>query len=176
MKPDTSILGQVVAEHTPGAIAQGPQEGRSMQQAIPFLRVGDLMATDLFTIQATDSLHQARLLMSREHIRHLPVVDQEGAFVGLLSQRDVLASTVSVLAEMDGDDLASLESAIPVGEVMTTHVQAISADADLREAAEYLLEHKIGCLPVVMDHQLAGILTEADFLRLFLRLLDMVEQ
>ena len=146
-----------------------------MHREAPFIRIADLMATELVTIHATDSLYDARTLMTREHIRHLPVVNGDGEFVGLLSQRDVLASTVSVLAEMDGDDLISLESGIPVGEVMTTEIQAIAADSDLREAGRYMLEHKIGCLPVVADGALAGILTEADFLRLVLRLLDGLE-
>lgn len=139
------------------------------------ITVGEVMSTELHTLPDTESVLQARRLMGERHVRHMPVVDPAGIFVGLLTQRDVLATTVSVLADVDHQSIEELESSIPVREVMTTNMAVVSPDTDLKEAATYLLEHKLGCLPVMSEEELVGILTEADFIKLVLSLLDRLD-
>jgi CBS domain-containing membrane protein len=130
------------------------------------------MTTDLVTLKETDSVALARRIMGEQHIRHLPIHNEMGAFVGLLTQRDVLAATVSVLAEVDQETINAMEAAIPIRELMTTAMTTVREDTSLREAALLLLELKVGCLPVLSDSRLLGIVTEADFIKFVLRVLD----
>lgn len=140
------------------------------------LTVKDIMSDHLITMNMNGTVYDARILMMRERIRHIPVVDEEDNFVGLLTQRDLLACSPSALADLKPDELVELETGIPVKDVMTTDITVVTADTDLREVATYLLRHKYGCLPVVSDSTLVGIVTEADFLKLVLNLLDQFEE
>lgn len=139
------------------------------------ITVGEIMSTDLLTVEDTASLADARRLMTEERIRHLPVVNGLQEFVGLLTQRDVLASSLSAVAEVDRAEQEALEASIPVRELMHTDLAVVEEDTSLREAAAYLLHHKIGCLPVVSSGSLVGIITESDFLKLVIKLLDRFE-
>ena len=134
--------------------------------------VKDVMTTDLVTLKETDSVALARQIMGEQRIRHLPIQSETGDFVGLLTQRDVLAATVSVLAEVDQATITAMEAAIPIRELMTTAMTTVDEDTGLREVALILLELKLGCLPVVSNNRLVGIVTEADFIKLILRVLD----
>lgn len=131
----------------------------------------DLMTTDLYTLEADHSLNLARFLMQARHIRHIPIVDPEFRFVGLLTHRDLLEISVSALAEIDRSEQAELHRKIPIRQVMKTDVMTIDPDLKAEEAATLMLEHKYGCMPVVSENKLIGIVTEADFLRLTIHLL-----
>lgn len=118
------------------------------------LTVSDLMRTAVLTVKERDTLTRADLEMRFAGIRHLPVVDDRYHLVGILSNRDVLRW----LAKEKSDQLR-------VGQVMTRRVRTAHPDTSAREAIEQLIEHKIGCLPVVgEDEQLVGMITETDFL------------
>jgi len=136
------------------------------------IKVQELMTTDLITLEQTDSLSRARKLMAEQHIRHIPIVDGKNQFVGLLTQRDVLAASVSNLAEVEDAERDDIEAAIPIREIMTTDVTAVHEEMYLREAAQYLLDHKLGCLPVIAHGTVVGIITESDFLKLVINLID----
>jgi CBS domain-containing membrane protein len=139
------------------------------------LTTRDLMTEDLIALRDSDSLLEAKRAMEEAHIRHLPIVDANGAFVGLLTHRDMLAASVSRLAEIDNDTQEEIYSGIPIKEVMRADVALASPELPLRQAAEVLLTQKYGCLPVVAGGKLVGILTSSDFLRLSLELLDALE-
>ena len=139
------------------------------------ITVGEIMTTELLTLHDTDSVGSARSLMAERHIRHIPVVNEDEEFVGLLTQRDILAVGISALAEADPSEVEALETTIPLREVMTTDLAVVEEDSELREAAQYLLSHKLGCLPVISGGNLVGIITEADFLKLVINLLDRLE-
>ena len=138
------------------------------------LTVQDVMTTDLVTLKDTDSVALARRIMGEQHVRHLPIQSETGTFVGLLTQRDVLAATVSVLAEVDQESISAMEASIPIRELMTTAMTTVREDTSLREAALLLLELKLGCLPVLSGNRLVGIVTEADFIKFVLRVLDKI--
>jgi len=139
------------------------------------LTTRDLMSEDLIDLHDTDSLLMAKQTMEDARIRHLPIIDASGAFVGLLTHRDLLAASVSRLAEIDSETQEEIYSGIPVKEVMRTDVALASPDLPLRQAAEVLLTQKYGCLPVVESGKLVGILTASDFIRLSLELMDALE-
>ncbi|MCU0935797.1 MAG: CBS domain-containing protein [Gammaproteobacteria bacterium] len=139
------------------------------------IAVAEVMTKSLLTLPESASVWEARQLMTDRRIRHIPIVNRDNEFVGILTQRDVLATTVSVLAEVEPAEIQALESAIPVREVMTVEITAVDPETDLREAARYMLEHKLGCLPVVSDKGLVGIITEVDYIKLVLRLLERLD-
>lgn len=131
-----------------------------------------IMATELITVHPSASLYRARELMNEHRIRHLPVVDGEDRLVGLLTQSDVLAASDSLLKDRDSQlDVAHF----PVEDAMVTEVDTVPPRASLREAALYLERHKIGCLPVVDDGKLVGIVTDTDFVGVAINLLEQLE-
>ena len=130
------------------------------------LKIKDIMTSDVFVLYANDTLELARSLMQIRHVRHVPIVNADGQFVGLLTHRDLLALTVSLLADIDQKEQTELDRHIPIMEVMKTDVVTASPESDVRTAIAVLLENKYGCLPVVSDKKLVGIVTEADFLKL----------
>jgi CBS domain-containing membrane protein len=136
------------------------------------VRVSDIMTTVLVTLGPLDSLKTARETMGDCRIRHLPVVTDDREFLGLLSHRDILTASISKFAELNPKIRDQIESGIPVSEVMTAEVVTVSPGTSLAEAGRLLLERKFGCLPVLERGRLEGILTETDFIKLALRLLE----
>ena len=132
-----------------------------------------LMTTDLITISPDDTLAQARTLMKDHRIRHLPVVEGDRNLVGLLTQTDVLASTDSSLRDLENRIRAA---EIFVRDVMVTKIATIDPGASLRQAALFLEARKIGCLPVVTDEKLVGIITDTDFVGIAINLLEQIEE
>jgi CBS domain-containing membrane protein len=129
------------------------------------LRVADRMTRDARTIGRNDKLAVADELMKSGHFRHVVVVEDDGNdVVGIVSQRDMF---YGALAWSLGQGAAAHERAlntIPVKEVMQTTVTTVTSETPLGDAARTMLEGRIGCLPVVDDGRLVGILTEGDFL------------
>jgi len=140
------------------------------------LKVKDLMTSPVFSLRETDSLHNARSLMDLQRIRHLPIVTVDNVFTGLVTHRDVLSATISQLAGLDPETQKEIDAGIPIREIMRTDITSVDEDASLKDAAQLLLNHKYGCLPVVQDGELSGILTEADFLRLTIKLMDALDK
>lgn len=137
--------------------------------------VRDLMTSDVFTLKTTDTLDLARSVMQLARIRHIPIVDESDMFVGIVTHRDILSATVSRLADIDQSTQSELYANIPILEIMRRDVRSVAPDTKLREAAEILYRHKYGCLPVLEDGLLVGIITEADFLHLAIKLMDALE-
>lgn len=134
--------------------------------AVQELRVADLMTHDVYTLRPTQSLPLAESLMGIKHIRHLPVVDAAGRLVGLVTHRDLLAAKISALTPLSSDERTTLELSVPVSRVMRTEVWTIGPDALAIGAARLMRDRRIGCLPVLKEGGLAGIITEADLLGL----------
>lgn len=139
------------------------------------LKVKDLMTSPVFSLKESDSLHSARSLMNLQRIRHIPIVTVDNVFTGLITHRDILSATISQLAELDPETQQEIDSGIPIREIMRTDITSVEVDTPLKDAAQTLLNHKYGCLPVVSRGELTGILTEADFLRLTINLMDAME-
>jgi CBS domain-containing protein len=126
--------------------------------------VAELMTRDVETLSADDSLVLADTLMRRRRIRHLPVV-RAGRLVGVVTHRDLLRAQAEITARIPVSDEERFVS-LAVGDLMTTDVKTASPDEPARDAAQRMLESKLGCLPVVdPEGQLVGIVTEVDFLR-----------
>ena len=139
------------------------------------LKIKDIMTTEVFVLHATQTLELVRSLMRIKHVRHVPIVEQDNTFVGLMTHRDLLAQTISHLAEVDDNEQEYLDRHIHIMNIMKTDVITTDPDMDVCEAISMLLEHKYGCLPVVTEGKLVGIVTEADFMKLTQRLLRQSE-
>ena len=139
------------------------------------LCVHDIMTREVFTLRESDTLKTARSMMSLARIRHIPIVNDRMEFQGLVTHRDILGATISRFADVDRKTQDEIDSGIPIAEIMRTDVTDVSPDLPLRDAAELLLAHKYGCLPVIENRILVGILTEADFLKLTIRLMDALD-
>jgi CBS domain-containing membrane protein len=135
------------------------------------MKVSELMSTDLVTLTEEETLDHAQRCMARGRIRHLPVV-RDRRLVGLITHRDLLAASFSIFAEVERTEQRRIFDTIRVVDAMHRDVVTVSPDLRAAQAARILLENKYGCLPVVdADNILIGIVTEADFLRLTVRLL-----
>ncbi|MGA1839357.1 MAG: CBS domain-containing protein [bacterium] len=132
---------------------------------IPLVR--DLMSTDLFTLSTDDNLKTLEDMMKWRAIRHIPVVDEEKRVVGLVTHRDLLKYSISGFASVAEDEKDALNRSIPVSSIMKTNIQTVPPELTLQDAAKLMLKYKFGCLPIVENEKLVGIITEADFLKFF---------
>lgn len=132
-----------------------------------------IMTTDLITVSSLASLGQARALMREHRIRHLPVVNDSRELVGLVTHSIVLAATDSILRDADN---RIHEDDIPIADVMVTKVATVDEHASVRQAALFLEKHRIGCLPVLGDGKLVGIITDTDFVGVAINLLEQLEE
>jgi CBS domain-containing membrane protein len=130
------------------------------------LLVREVMTRDVVTLERNDKLLVADDLMRLGRIRHLPVVDEDGRLAGIVSQRDLFHSgLIKALGYGSHAQRQALDMVV-VKEAMRSEVVTTTPEAPLRDAARLMLERKIGCLVVLDGQQIAGILTESDFVKL----------
>jgi len=130
-----------------------------------------LMTGAPITVPPDVAVLDARQLMANERIRHL-LVSLGGDLLGIVTDRDIRLNMPSQATSLSVWELNYLLTKLTVSEVMTRSVITIGPDRDARDAAQVMLEHKIGALPVVDTGKLVGIVTETDLLRAFVRIAD----
>lgn len=138
------------------------------------MQVRELMQTEVVTLAEGDRLDLADTIMRLGRIRHLPVISN-GRVVGILSQRDLFRAAISTALHLRPEAEREWLGKIAIREVMVRPVITATPGMSVREAVGLMLEHKIGCLPVVENGELVGLVSETDFLRLLARLLDLAE-
>jgi len=131
------------------------------------VKVRDLMTPEVATLQRNETLSFANQLMNLGRIRHLPVVDEDGKLAGIVSQRDLFYNGLLRALGHGKHAATRVRDMLPVKEVMATEVITTNPDAALKEAARLMFDKKVGCLPVVENGRLVGILTEGDFVAHF---------
>ena len=132
------------------------------------MKVRELMTGAPITVSPDTSVLDARRLMLKERIRHLLVTDDR-RLVGIITDRDIRLNLPSQATSLSMWEVNYLLAKLTVGQVMTKGVIIIGPDQDARAAAQLMLEHKVGALPVLDGEVLIGILTETDILRAFAR-------
>jgi acetoin utilization protein AcuB len=128
--------------------------------------VRDLMTAAVKTVGPETPIVEARALMSRERIRHLPVTEGD-RLLGIITDRDIRLNLPSPATSLSVWELNYLLARLTVGQAMTKLVIATEPGQDAREAARLMLAHRVGALPVVEGDRLAGIITETDIVRAF---------
>ncbi|HSK74389.1 MAG TPA: CBS domain-containing protein [Pyrinomonadaceae bacterium] len=126
--------------------------------------VEQFMSTDLFTVRPEDVVDLAASLMYWKHVRHVPVEDDEGRLVGIVSHRDLLK--LLALGKTNG------ASEIVIRDVMKHNPITISPETPSREALTLMREKNIGCLPVLKAEKLVGLITAHDFLTVSAKLFE----
>jgi predicted transcriptional regulator len=129
-------------------------------------RVRDIMSEQIVTISSDDSLSTVEDIMTLGGVRHMPVV-RGGQLVGVVSERDLLRASLSNLSSFGSEQRRAFLQVVEIKRVMSTPPVVIHPDASLEEAALLMAERKIGCLPVLEQGRLIGLLTETDVLRYF---------
>ncbi len=126
--------------------------------------VGQYMTTDLFTVNEDEIVDMVAAVMEWQHVRHVPVEDNDHRLVGLVTRRAFLR----ILAE----GKTAEKTSIPVRDIMTTELVTVTPETTTLEAMALMREHKISSLPVVEGTQLVGLVTERDFMDIARDLLE----
>lgn len=129
------------------------------------LRTRDLMTAEVFTVKPDDDALAVQALMHGKSIRHVPVVGDDGLLAGLVSDRDLIRKTSRLEGEVPVGTATDVLRTLKVRDVMTADVETVDVDDGIDAAAQIMLENKYGCVPVMEEGLLAGVLTEADFVR-----------
>jgi acetoin utilization protein AcuB len=125
-----------------------------------------LMTENPLTIRSDAKVRDAVRLVETLSVRHLPVVDNDGRLVGMISDRDLRGVTAPQLmgSEHAADLRAALEASVST--IMSTNVVTVGENATLRDVVGSMLENKIGALPVVnRSGSVVGIVSYLDVLR-----------
>jgi CBS domain-containing protein len=146
------------------------EEGMSML-------VRDVMTTGVVTVVPKASLKQATELLDAHHITALPVVDEHGRLVGVLSEADVLRE--GLLPDVTKREIRTHVSGrterLRVKDVMTTHPVSVTADSDLADAAQVLVDTQVKSLPVVEHERLVGVVSRSDVIAMLARRDPLIE-
>lgn len=127
-----------------------------------YQRIEQFMTTDLFTVEVDDPVDLVAHIMASERVRYVPVEDKEHRLVGLISNRAVLRFLSSGAPTKDTS----------VAELMRKNVLTVTPQTLTLEAIHLMRKHRIGCLPVLQDGKLVGVLTEENFLKITADLLE----
>jgi acetoin utilization protein AcuB len=130
--------------------------------------VRDWMTPSPITIDPQTTLPEAHKLMKECHIRRLPVIDHHKV-VGILTLGDIREASPSDATALSIFELNYLLAKLTVEKIMTRDPIVIAPTATMREAAQLMLERKIGGLPVIEDDKLVGIITESDIFRVLVQ-------
>ncbi|MFO0565618.1 MAG: glutamate-cysteine ligase family protein [Polyangiaceae bacterium] len=127
-----------------------------------YLRVDQYMTTDLFTVHADDPVEMVAILMDWERIRHIPVEDKDHRLIGLVSYRSVMRFLTAGGSTKD----------TPVSRIMRKNPTTVGLETETLEAIRLMQRYRIGCLPVVQDDRLVGIVTAEDFMAIAHKLIE----
>jgi acetoin utilization protein AcuB len=123
------------------------------------------------TVTPGTSFPEAFHLMREKRIRHLPVVDGRGKLIGVVARTDLLHASPSSATTLSVFEMNFLLANLHIGEIMSAPPITVSEDAPLEEAARVMVQNKIGCLPVMHDGDLVGLITETDIFETFVEIL-----
>jgi CBS domain-containing protein len=151
--------------HTWKEPTAGDIEGWNPQE----VKVEEFMSTDLFTVQKDDPIDLVAEIMNWRRIRYMPVENNKGELVGLISSRMLLRYYAR-------PEKMELEHITTVKDIMVEKPITATPETTIMEAMKRMRDNNIGCLPVVKGKDLVGVITEMDFLRITGRLMDKLEQ
>src|SRR3954468_11486081 len=137
-----------------------------------FHKVSQHMTTDIFTVRPDDPIELVADLMSWERIRHVPVEDEKGKLVGLVSYRGVLRYLTGVTRYPPQPGSGSHA----VSEIMKSELITVTPETPTLEAIELMKKYRIGCLPVLQDGHIVAVVTEEDFVDIAGKVLKETEE
>ena len=130
--------------------------------------VSEIMTRNILRLSLSDDLSKAETIMKKNHIRHLPVVEDE-KIIGMVSLNDLLRISFADAVGAEGEEVEStVYDMFSIEQVMTKKVDYISSETTVAEAANLFLTHEYHALPVVDNDCLTGIVTTTDIIKYFL--------
>jgi len=134
------------------------------------------MTKDVVTATAETSMMKASKIMKERGISRLPVVDDKGVLLGIVSDRDIKEASPSKATTLDMHELYYLLSEIKLKDIMTKQVVTIKPGETIERAAALMLEHNIGGLPVVNEQKkVVGVVTDSDIFKVLVRITGVME-
>jgi acetoin utilization protein AcuB len=137
--------------------------------------VSKKMKRDVITVTKNERMTTAKKILQEKNIRHLPVVDGK-KLIGLVTNMDIRKAEASPATSLEIRELHYLLDKLTVGEIMTKNVITVSPDISVEEATTLLHDNKIGCLPVIEDGNLVGMLSENDVMEILIEVMGMKEK
>lgn len=128
------------------------------------MKVREIMTTEVVVLKVDEELSLASDIMTLARIRHFPVVEGE-QLVGIISQRDLFKASLASAMGHGYKEIRDHLKTVTIKEVMVKDVITVGPDTEIHEAGKIMIEKKIGCLPVVLDGDLVGMVTETDMLQ-----------
>lgn len=132
--------------------------------------VRDYMTRHPVTIEPDATFPQAITILRKQKIRRLPVVEN-GQLVGIVVEKDLLSNQPSPATTLSVHEIYSLLESLRIRQIMHSPVFTICSDCPVEEAARIMVEKRIGCLPVMENDQLVGIITETDIFKTMVEVL-----
>jgi acetoin utilization protein AcuB len=133
--------------------------------------VGEFMSKDPITVTKDTGVYEALNLMREKKIRRLPVLDEKGKLVGIVSEKDLLYASPSPATSLSIYEIRYLLSKLKVSQVMSSPVITIRENDTLEKASRIMVDNKIAGLPVMRGDQVVGMITETDLFKIFLVML-----
>ena len=131
------------------------------------LKVSEFMSTDLFTVSPDDLVSFVVEMMNWKNLQYVPIEDTKGKLIGLVSMKDLMKHIIKE------DHEAYLNKS--VSEIMIQDPTSINPESSIMQAIELMQKEKLGCLPVVKNGDLIGLITDMDFVRITTRLMNRLE-
>ena len=131
--------------------------------------IASVMTKSPVSIKPTDSLLSATRTLKEKGFKHLPVLDGSGKLVGVVTDRDLKRASASDATTLEVHELLYLLDKVKIEQVMTRKALSVPPTETVQGAAKLMVERKIGCLPVVENGKLTGIVTKDDLLRVLSR-------
>lgn len=125
----------------------------------------EIMTSEVQTLRSEQKLIDAIQFLHEHQVRHIPILDEAGALVGVLTDRDVKRATPSALAPGQREVWTKVVQETELAKVMSREPVTAHGDTTLIEALERFVEDRIGCLPIVEGGELVGIVTARDLFR-----------
>jgi acetoin utilization protein AcuB len=132
--------------------------------------VRDIMTTEVVSVEETDTLLDAAMIFARSTLRHLPVLKNKKV-VGIITQRDLRSFAPGLLSGVTSEQYQKVMETTSIARVMARNIHTVRPEQPVVEAVDLLYSNRVGCLPVVENEELAGIVTTTDMLGLMVRML-----
>ena len=129
------------------------------------------MSAPIISTTPDTQIMEAMDVMKKNNIRRMPVLDKGGKLIGIVSDKDLLNAAPSDATSLSVWEVNYLVARIKVKDVMTKEVMTVAGDTPVEEAARMMADSKIGGLPVVLDDEVVGLITETDLFKLLVEMM-----
>jgi acetoin utilization protein AcuB len=129
--------------------------------------VSQFMSKNPDVVHPDTPVTEAKELMTKKNIGKLPVLDKSNRLVGIVTKKDLVNAAPSSATTLDMYEISYLLSKLRVEKIMSKNVITVQSDEVVEEAARVMADNGIGCLPVMKDDILIGIITESDLFHAF---------